>query len=131
MAARDSDYSAFMWAPANEGLDRWLDIYLAVTRRNGAEANAGRHLLAWAHAAGLTDVRYTTSTWTFSTPDERRWWSDVWAERVVSSSLAEQAVAYGVATKTELVDIADAWRLWATDPAAVLAVIHGEIIARV
>ena len=130
VAVRDSDYSAFAWAPADESLDRWLAIYLAVTRHNGAEANAGRHLLGWAHAAGLTDVTYTSSTWTYATPDERAWWADLWAERTVASSFGEQAVEYGIAERDELADIAAAWRRWAHDPDAVFVVVHGELLAR-
>jgi SAM-dependent methyltransferase len=132
VAARDSDYSAFTWAPADEGLDRWLEVYLAVTRHNGAEANAGRHLLAWAHAAGSDDddVTYTSSTWTYATPTERAWWADIWAERVVASSLAHQAVEYGIATAAELADLAAAWRRWADDPDAVFVVVHGELLCR-
>lgn len=38
VAARDGIYSAFAWAPDDQRLDRWLAIYLAVTRRNGADA---------------------------------------------------------------------------------------------
>jgi SAM-dependent methyltransferase len=130
VAVRDSDYSAFTWAPANEGLDRWLAVYLAVTRRNGAEANAGRHLLGWAHAAGLTDVTYTSSTWTYATPGERAWWADLWAERTVASSLGEQAVEYGIATPGELAEIAAAFRAWAEHPDGVFVVLHGELIVR-
>ena len=29
LAARDSDYGAFTWAPADPLLDRWLELYLA------------------------------------------------------------------------------------------------------
>ena len=130
VAARDSDYEAFRWAPDDEGLARWLEVYMAVTRRNGADATAGRRLLGWAHAAGLKDVTYTSSTWTYATPDERAWWSDLWAERTVSSSCGEQAVAYGIATPDELARIAEAWRRWAEDPDAVFVVVHGEIVAR-
>src|SRR5205807_7325380 len=75
VAIRDADYSAMTWAPADPRLERWLDVYLAVTRRNGAEANAGRWLLRWAHAAGLSEVVYSTSTWTFATPSDRGWWA--------------------------------------------------------
>jgi SAM-dependent methyltransferase len=131
VAARDADYSGMVWAPGNAGLDRWREVYLAVTRRNGADADAGRHLPAWARAAGLTDVSYTTSTWTFVTPDERRWWADLWAERTVGSSLAAQAIDYGVATAAELAEVADAWRAWAADPDAVFITVHGELVARV
>ena len=130
VAARDSDYPAMLWAPSDDGLDRWRDVYLAVTRRNRAHADAGRHLLRWAHEAGLTDVTYTTSTWTSATPADRSWWGELWAERTTASSLAEQAVAYGVASAAELADIAAAWRDWAARPDAVFVVVHGEIVAR-
>ena len=129
IAARDSDYSAMTWAPADERLDRWLEIYLAVTRRNEAEANAGRHLLRWARAAGLSDITYTTSTWTFASSGDRAWWSDLWAERIVASTLAEQAVAYGVATEAELEDVAAGWRAWGEQEDAVFVVLHGELLA--
>jgi SAM-dependent methyltransferase len=128
VAARDGDYGAMAWAPASESLDRWREIYMAVTERNGADANAGRHLLGWAQAAGLRDIVYTTSTWTFATPEEREWWAEMWADRVVSSSLADQAVDYGVASADELADIAEGWRAWATQPDGVFVVVHGEIL---
>jgi ubiquinone/menaquinone biosynthesis C-methylase UbiE len=130
VAVRDSDYSGMTWAPASPHLDRWLQIYLAVTRRNGAEANAGRWLLAWTRAAGFTDITYTSSTWTFATEETRRWWAGLWAERTVGSSFAEQAVAYGIATADELAGVSAGWREWADDPAAVFIIPHGEIIAR-
>jgi ubiquinone/menaquinone biosynthesis C-methylase UbiE len=131
VVARDSDYSSFTWAPANEGLDRWLAAYLAVTRHNRAEADAGRHLLAWAHSAGFDDVTYTTSTWTFATEADRSWWSDLWAERSVASAFAEQAVRYGIATPSDLEEIAEAWRRWGATDDAVLVILHGEVICRV
>jgi len=131
VAVRDGDYPAMVWAPASDGLDRWLAMYLAVTRRNGAAADAGRRLPAWARAAGVDDVSFTTSTWTFASPDDRVWWADLWADRVVDSTLAEQAVAYDIATPGELAEIAAAWRAWAADPDAVFVVVHGELIARV
>lgn len=130
VAARDSDYSAMTWAPPSRLLDRWLEIYLEVTRRNGAEANAGRQLLGWAHQAGFDDVTYGSSTWTFATEATRRWWSDLWAERTVGSSFAEQAAAYGIATTGELSTVAAGWHQWASDRNAVFIVPHGEIIAR-
>src|SRR5687768_7501187 len=61
IAVRDVDYGAFVTFPADAGLDRWMDLYHRVARRNGAEPDAGRRLLAWAHGAGLRDVTATTS----------------------------------------------------------------------
>jgi SAM-dependent methyltransferase len=130
LAVRDSDYPAMFWAPEDPLLERWRALYLAVTRHNGADAAAGRHLPAWARAAGLTGVTYTTSTWTFTTPEERAWWSGTWAERIQHSTLAEQAVAYGIATPAELADLAAAWHRWGTHPDAVWIVVHGELLVR-
>lgn len=56
VAVRDSDYPAFFWEPADDGLDRWREIYLTVARQLGAAPDAGRRLLGWARAAGLHDV---------------------------------------------------------------------------
>lgn len=130
VAVRDSDYPGTFWAPASKGLDRWREVYLAVTRRNRAHADAGRRLLRWAHEAGLADARYTTSTWTFATAADRSWWGELWAERSTASAFAEQAVGYGIATDRELADIAAAWREWAVEPHGVFVVVHGEVIAR-
>lgn len=130
VAARDSDYPAMAWTPADPRLDRWREVYLAVTRRNGANADAGRRLLGWAQEAGLQDITYTTSTWTYATPETRAWWGGLWAERAVASAFAEQAVEYGIATRPDLEEISDGWRAWSTRPDGVFVVVHGELLAR-
>ena len=130
VAARDSDYTWFQWSPDSAALDRWLEVYLAVTRRNGAEARAGRFLLQWAHAAGFADVTYTCTSWTFATPEDRAWWCGLWADRCLDSSFAKQAVDDGISTTDELASLASAWRAWAEDDDAVFVVPSGEIICR-
>ena len=49
----------------------------------------------------------------------------------MSSSFADQAVAYGIAEREELRDVAAGWRAWAEHADGVFVVPHGEIIARV
>jgi len=129
VAVRESDYSAFTWWPAVPELDRWLEVYQQVARSNHAEPDAGRRLLAWAHAAGFTEVEASSSTWCFATPEDRAWWGGLWAERVVGSALATQVVELGIATAAELSDLASGWRRWAEDPDAWFSVLHGEILA--
>jgi SAM-dependent methyltransferase len=130
LAVRDSDYGAFVWAPADPLLDRWMALYHDVCRHNGADADAGRHLLGWARAAGFSTIEPGSSTWTFADASSRRWWGDLWAERVTDSALAEQAVSYGLSTQDELRAISQAWRRWAEDDDAFFAVLHAELIAR-
>jgi len=131
VAVRDSDYAAFAWYPRVTGLDRWLELYQEAARENGGEPDAGRRLLAWAHAAGLEDVEASSSTWCFATPETRDWWGGMWAERITGSALAEQLLREGRASRQELDDVARAWRDWASDPDGWISIPHGEILARV
>ena len=131
VAVRDSDYAAFAWYPRLPGLDRWLELYQVAARANGGEPDAGRHLLAWAHAAGLTEVDATASAWCFATPETRAWWGGMWADRVTGSALADQLLRDGLATHDELEDVAHAWQAWAADPDGWISVPHGELVARV
>jgi SAM-dependent methyltransferase len=130
VAARDGDYSAMVWSPPDPLLDRWREIYLAVTRHNGAEADAGRRLLHWAREAGFREIAFSTSNWTFATPADRGWWSELWGERTISSAFGQQAVEYGIAPAAELEEIAAGWRAWGALPDAVFIVVGAEILAR-
>lgn len=130
VAARDSDYGHFSWHPASPGLARWLELYDAAARANGGEPDAGRRLLAWAHAAGASDVVAGSSTWCFADPEDRAWWGGLWADRVTDTALARQLLDEGRASRDELAEVADAWRRWAGDPDGWFSVLHGEILIR-
>jgi SAM-dependent methyltransferase len=129
VAVRESDYGAFRWGPDAPALERWMEVFLAVMAHNGANPDAGRHLLHWAQEAGFEDVTYTTSTWTF-TGEDASWWGSMWADRCTSSSFATQAVELGITTSAELATIAQGWRDWTADPGAAFVCLHGEILAR-
>jgi SAM-dependent methyltransferase len=131
VAVRDADYTAFQWEPASPALDAWRELYLAVARRNGGAPDAGRHLLRWAHEAGLRDITYTTSTWTFATQEDVTWWAGTWVDRALQSSFADQAVEYGLASREDLQAISDGWRAWGREPHAHITLLHGELLARV
>jgi len=130
VAARDADYAAMVWYPADPRLDDWMRVYQGVTRSNGAEPSAARYLRAWAHTAGFEDVVSSASAWCFATPEDRAWWGGLWADRVTHSSLAQQALERGLATPDQLVELAQAWREWAGHPDGWFVVVHGEIVAR-
>lgn len=130
LAVRDSDYGAFVWAPDDHRLDRWMQLYHRLTERNGAQADAGRWLPAWVTAAGLVDARVSSSTWTFADPADRTWWGQLWAERVRHSSFATQATESGLSDELELDDIAAAFETWVDAPNAVFVVVHVEVLAR-
>ncbi|TDE13503.1 methyltransferase domain-containing protein [Jiangella asiatica] len=131
VAARDSDYSGMTWYPLLPGLSEWLDLYRTLARQNGGEPDAGRRLLSWARAAGQGEVTATASVWCFADPRARQWWGDMWADRVVGSAFAGQAVDRGLATTADLDRLAAAWRTWAAHDDGWFVVPHGEIVVRV
>jgi len=128
VACRDSDYAAFTWYPADSLLDAWLALYREIARTNAGEPDAGRFLWAWAHAAGFSDVTPTASAWCFATPADRAWWGELWADRMTTSAISEQAERDGFASRAELEAMAAAWRRWAANPDGWFAVLHGEIV---
>ncbi|MGW2779917.1 class I SAM-dependent methyltransferase [Streptomyces populi] len=130
IAVRDADYSSMTWYPSTPGMDEWLDLYLRVARANGGEPDAGRRLKSWALAAGIRDVTATSSTWTFSTEDEREWWSGLWADRTLASAYAERATEGGHATAEDLRAVSEAWREWGRREDGWFSVLHGEILCR-
>ena len=130
VGVRDVDYAGTIVFPETEGLALWAALYQKVHRSNGGEPDAGRRLKSWARAAGFTHVEVTTSVWTFATDEDRAWWGGMWADRVLQSAFAGDALGKGLATQPELQLISDAWRAWAADPDGFMAMPHGEVLAR-
>jgi SAM-dependent methyltransferase len=130
VAARDADYAAMAWFPRLPALEHWMQLYQKVARSNGAEPDGGRFLRHWAHEAGFQDVTSSASVWCYSTDSERQWWGGLWADRMVGSNLARQALDRGFADPEQLAAIADGWRSWADHPDAWFAVLNGEILCR-
>ncbi|MFL4490178.1 methyltransferase domain-containing protein [Streptomyces sp. VTCC 41912] len=133
VAVRDSDYATMTWYPEVKRMKGWLDLYRRVARANGGEPDAGRRLHAWARQAGFPpgNITASASTWCYRTPEERVWWSELWADRTVASSYAKLAVDGGHATTEELSRIAAAWREWGAQEDGWFAMLHGEVLCRV
>src|SRR5271169_711122 len=80
VAARDGDYGAMFWYPAEPGMTEWQALYRSVAREIGGEPDAGRHMLAWARAAGFEDIVASASAWCYAGPVDRPWWAGLWAQ---------------------------------------------------
>jgi SAM-dependent methyltransferase len=130
LAARDGDFGAFTWFPADPVLSRWMELYLSITARNGHNALTGRTLLAKARGAGFRDVTVSSSNWTYADPESRAWWGGLWADRVRYSRFAEQAVDYGLSDTDELESIGQAFLRWAASDDGIFIVPNVEILAR-
>jgi SAM-dependent methyltransferase len=130
IAVRDGDYESMAWYPEYPELGRWLDLYRRTARANGGEPDAGRRLVAWARAAGCTDIVASASAWCFATPEDRRWWATTWADRTTVTALAERIRELRLAEQDELDEIGRAWRRWAEEPDGWFVVTHGEVLCR-
>ncbi|WP_165984929.1 class I SAM-dependent methyltransferase [Streptomyces sp. YIM 98790] len=128
VAVRDGDYAGMHWYPTSSGMDHWQRLYRQVARGAGGEPDAGRRLAAWARAAGFREITASASVWCFATPEDRAWWSGLWADRTVASDYAALAVANGHAAPEELAAVAESWRAWGAHPDAWFAVPHGELL---
>jgi SAM-dependent methyltransferase len=128
VAARDADYGAMVWHPAEPGLAEWQELYRAVARSVDGEPDAGRHLRSWAIEAGFARIESSASTWCYASDEERAWWGGLWSERVTSSRFAEQAQRAGLATSTDLERLAEAWRSWARAEDGCFVIPHTEVL---
>ncbi|KAI9699095.1 MAG: hypothetical protein M1836_003284 [Candelina mexicana] len=133
VACRELDFSTMTFYPADERLQEWKELWLKVSRSHGSEPNAGRRLKAWAHEAGFdwSSITATTGNWCYNTHEEREWWSQLWADRVVASSFAKNAVDGGHATEADLTRIREAFLAWGAREDAWYGDIHGQILCRV
>ena len=130
VAARDVDYAGTIVHPRYAGIDEWAALYQRVHRSNGGEPDAGRRLKQWAREAGFAEVDAFASVWGFASDEDRAWWGGMWADRVLQSAFADDAVGKGFAARADLERISAAWADWAADPDGWMAMPHGEILAR-
>ena len=81
----------------------------------------GRHMRALFHGAGLPAVQVTAAVWCYSTREETVNWGDSYADRLLTSSMGERLVEAGLATRTDVEAMAEAFRAWARKPDALWA----------
>ncbi|KAL8952493.1 MAG: hypothetical protein Q9222_001596 [Ikaeria aurantiellina] len=133
VAIREGDWGTVVHYPDIVGLTDYVDLHYKITRADGGEPNAGRRLHAWVKEAGFaaSDITATAGTYCYNTPDQRAWWSGVWADRVTKSNWANRVLESGYATREDLDRLASAWRQWGANEDAWYALMHGEVLCRV
>lgn len=130
IAVRDADYSGMIWYPENKILDDWQAMYRAAAKSLKAEPDAGRRLCYWARKAGFDakGMSASSSNWTYKSESEISWWSGLWADRVVHSTLATTAKQTGDYDDENLNKISEAWRDWGKSEDAWFCVVNGELL---
>ncbi|MCK7642889.1 methyltransferase domain-containing protein [Corynebacterium sp. CCM 8835] len=128
IAVRDADYAAMSWYPHYPGMERWRNTYRELAKRSGGEPDAGRHLRAWAHAAGLVDPVITTSAWTYADTDSCRWWGNGQADRISGAVFRDRVATVLGTTDADVDEMVRGWRSWANNPDSCFTMTHGEMI---
>ena len=105
VAARDADYAAMTWYPADPRLDRWLAVYRAVAHGNGGRARRGPSPARLGQRRGAAEVTASASVWCYATPEARAWWGGMWADRILTSAITAQAVEGGTPTRRAARDL--------------------------
>jgi len=132
VTARDGDSSTFIWYPEPAHIQEWKHALNAVCRANGGEPDAGRRLHLWARKAGIDPARTVRSatSWCYSTPEERAWWSNSMAEHTVGS-FGDSVKKHGLGDDEDLQRWAAAWREWGADEDGWFIIVSGEILCNV
>ena len=99
LAVRDSDYAGVLLGAGATPLDRWLALYHELTARNGPRPTPAGTCRRGCGRRLRRPRGRRSSTWTFADPESRAWWGGLWADRVVQSSFATQAVEYGLSRR--------------------------------
>lgn len=129
LGVRDVDWGSTIFYPEVKGMRRFLDLYYELARRNGGEPNAGRRLRHWLARAGFTATRVSVSTISYADPAATGEWAETYATRTLQSSIADKALEYGIATPSDLEEIAEGWRSWGRDPDAFFCFSQIEMVA--
>ena len=130
VASRVADMSAVSYYP--KMMQDYLDLYLKVSRKFGGNPDGGCRVISWAMQAGFdrSTITPSASSWCFSSPEERQWWSGMWADRITQASFATNAIDSGLATREELDRHVQACRKWGECDNGFFGLSHGEILCR-
>ena len=100
-----------------------------VTLAGGSPHTVALH--TWFREAGLDPTRMikSTSTTSYSTPEERKWWGQLHKEWIEKSNVREKFLQAGV-TEEQLAVMGQAMLDWADDVDGIFAFIQYEVICQ-
>jgi ubiquinone/menaquinone biosynthesis C-methylase UbiE len=97
---------------------------------SGSDPFLGRRLRGLLGAAGFVDIEATSVYLTYGTADAVRWFGEGRAAECGDEEYAEEVQRHGLADRTELGRMRDAWLAWAESPSAFAAFAWCRAVAR-
>ena len=129
LGVRVVDWGSAIFYPESKGMQRYLALHYGLARRNGTEPNAGRYLRRWLLEAGFGEARVTASIEFDADSEATKDRAEMFADRVLRSSIPDSALKSGIATRSDLESFAAACRDWGRDPDAFFCFSHVEAVA--
>jgi ubiquinone/menaquinone biosynthesis C-methylase UbiE len=132
VVARESDFKIMTWYPDVPALREYMEFYPRLVVRNGGDSEAGRKLHVWAQNAGIekSKVECSSSNWLFTKEEDVKWWSGMFADRILKSEFKDVVLETGMGTEADLRRWSGGWREWGEKEDAWFLVAHGEILCR-
>eukprot|EP01062_Namystynia_karyoxenos_P036323 TRINITY_DN26450_c0_g1_i1.p1 TRINITY_DN26450_c0_g1~~TRINITY_DN26450_c0_g1_i1.p1 ORF type:complete len:313 (+),score=61.22 TRINITY_DN26450_c0_g1_i1:71-1009(+) len=132
VTVREVDYESWLWYPAEPRMSHWKEVILAVGERNGNHFDAGRRVRTWLLEAGFPSSGLTVGgdVVMYADVEACAQLAETWAQRVSGTKLAEQAVAFGLASEPEVREMAQGWREWGAHKDAMLFYVDVTGVAR-
>jgi SAM-dependent methyltransferase len=130
LGLRNGAVSGNLVDPGGTGLQRLLDLYSRLCRRDGGDPEFGRSQVAALREAGFTIIRASDSydCWTTNSEAAKRS-AQALADMLREGGLGNQAVELGLADRAWLESTALAVEAWASSPGAFAAEAWCEAIA--
>ncbi len=102
-----------------------LGYYMTKIRTEFTSCFGGSRSKELALEAGFDpeNIVFTSSNWTISSEDDRRWFSQMYINRL-------ESLEFGKSDKYTREQLELAWKEWASDDNAVCILLHGEIVAK-
>lgn len=130
LASWEGDVTTFTWYPDPTGtLALWADAMLKMVARNRTTPQTGVAVHTWFREAGLDPARMikTTSTMSYATPEQRRWWGQLHKDHIEKSDVHEKFLEVGL-KEEQLVVMGQAPLDWADDVDGLFAIIEYEVV---
>jgi ubiquinone/menaquinone biosynthesis C-methylase UbiE len=120
----------FLHYPQSEDLERFRNLFFAISKSVGGTPDAGIRLPKFTREAGFEreSVAMTSGTWCYNSQEDLDWWCGMWAERILASDYKANALKTGLTSEEELVRISEAFKIFAKTQDAVFIVVHGEVV---
>ncbi|RTE80412.1 hypothetical protein BHE90_005114 [Fusarium euwallaceae] len=130
VSLRESDMHMWCFWPEIPGLLKFHENQIRVLVANGGQDKGGRQLVSWALKAGVArqDITASFGTWCYSDPEDRRVWAESMRERLIGGHTRRKSLELGIATESELDEMAQAWQDWADTDDATFGLVNGQVL---